>query len=47
MLHELTGRALAAGVELAELRVERATLEDVYLGLTSGEGADAGAGEPA
>ena len=47
VLHELTGRALAAGVELAELRVERATLEDVYLGLTSGEGADAGAGEPA
>ncbi len=36
LLHELSGRALAAGVELAELRVERATLEDVYLDLTSG-----------
>ena len=36
LLHDLTGRALAAGAELAELRVERATLEDVYLDLTSG-----------
>ena len=36
LLHDLTGRAVAAGVELAELRVERATLEDVYLDLTSG-----------
>ena len=34
LLHDLTGRALAAGAELAELRVERATLEDVYLDLT-------------
>ena len=30
------GRALSAGIELADLRVERATLEDVYLELTSG-----------
>ena len=36
LLHELTGRALRAGIELADLRVERATLEDVYLDLTSG-----------
>ena len=36
LLHELTGRAIAAGAELADLRVERATLEDVYLDLTSG-----------
>ena len=36
LLHNLTGRALDAGAELAELRVERATLEDVYLDLTSG-----------
>ena len=36
LLHDLTGRALDAGTELAELRVERATLEDVYLDLTSG-----------
>ncbi|MXW34748.1 MAG: ABC transporter ATP-binding protein [Chloroflexi bacterium] len=35
LLHDLTGRALEAGSELAELRVERATLEDVYLDLTS------------
>jgi ABC-2 type transport system ATP-binding protein len=32
-LHELTGEALAAGVELEELEVRRATLEDVYLEL--------------
>ena len=36
LLHDLTGRALDVGAELAELRVERATLEDVYLDLTSG-----------
>ena len=36
LLHDLAGRALEAGTELAELRVERATLEDVYLDLTSG-----------
>jgi ABC-2 type transport system ATP-binding protein len=32
-LHELTARALARGVELEELEVRRATLEDVYLEL--------------
>jgi ABC-2 type transport system ATP-binding protein len=32
-LHELTGRALAAGHELEELEVRRASLEDVYLEL--------------
>ena len=41
LLHELTGRAIRAGIELADLRVERATLEDVYLDLTSGAGAAA------
>ena len=43
LLHELTGRALRAGIELADLRVERATLEDVYLELTSRAGAAAAA----
>ena len=45
LLHGLTGRAIAAGIELAELRVERATLEDAYLELTAGaeRGVDAGA----
>ena len=37
LLHELTGRAQAQGIELAELSVSRATLEDVYLRLV-GEG---------
>ena len=46
LLHELTGRAIAAGIELADLRVERATLEDVYLDLTSGAGAAAAAETP-
>ena len=32
-LHELTGAALARGVEIAELEVRRASLEDVYLEL--------------
>ena len=32
-LHELTARALDRGVELADLEVRRATLEDVYLEL--------------
>jgi ABC-2 type transport system ATP-binding protein len=32
-LHELTGRALEEGWELAQLEVRRATLEDVYLEL--------------
>jgi ABC-2 type transport system ATP-binding protein len=36
-LHELTGEALAAGVELTGLEVRRATLEDVYLELVDGE----------
>jgi ABC-2 type transport system ATP-binding protein len=33
LLHDLTGRALAEGVELEALEVRRATLEDVYLEL--------------
>ena len=36
-LHELTGRALAEGVELEALEVRRATLEDVYLDLVAEE----------
>jgi ABC-2 type transport system ATP-binding protein len=34
VLHELTGQALAEGVELEGLEVHRRTLEDVYLDLT-------------
>ncbi len=34
ILHELTGRALAAGRELEELSVRRPTLEEIYLSLT-------------
>ena len=34
-LHELTSWALSAGVDLEDLRVERPTLEDVYLELTA------------
>jgi ABC-2 type transport system ATP-binding protein len=34
-LHELTGRALALGLELADIEVRRPTLEDVYLELTA------------
>ena len=37
-LHELTAKALADGVELEELEVRRATLEDVYLELVEEEG---------
>ena len=37
VLHELTGDALAAGVELEGLAVRRPTLEDVYLSLTAEE----------
>ena len=37
VLHELTGRALAEGVELEALEVRRATLEDVYLDLVAEE----------
>jgi ABC-2 type transport system ATP-binding protein len=33
-LHELTGEALAAGVELEDLDVRRPTLEETYLSLT-------------
>src|SRR5262245_17213639 len=33
-LHELTGQALAAGVELEDLYVRRPTLEETYLSLT-------------
>ena len=42
VLHELTERALADGVELERLEVRRPTLEDVYLDLVGVEGADAG-----
>jgi ABC-2 type transport system ATP-binding protein len=37
VLHELTTRALAEGVELEALEVRRATLEDVYLDLVADE----------
>jgi len=43
-LHELTGWALRHGVVLDGLTVDRASLEDVYLRLTSGPGS--GRGEP-
>ena len=36
-LHELTGWSLERGVSLDGLRVDRPTLEDVYLDLTGGE----------
>jgi ABC-2 type transport system ATP-binding protein len=36
-LHELTGKALAQGVELEGLTVRRPTLEEVYLALTETE----------
>src|SRR2546423_1725198 len=36
-LHELTGRALADGVELESLEVRRPTLEEIYLSLTGDE----------
>jgi ABC-2 type transport system ATP-binding protein len=39
-LHELTGWALERGVDLKGLEVRRPSLEDVYLGLTDGAGAD-------
>jgi ABC-2 type transport system ATP-binding protein len=35
VLHELTGEALAAGIELEDLRVRRPTLEEIYLSLTA------------
>ena len=37
VLHELTGRALADGIELEGLTVRRPTLEEVYLSLTASE----------
>ena len=40
-LHELTGRAVAEGLDLEGLEVTRPSLEDVYLSLTS-EGEEAG-----
>jgi len=36
-LHELTGEALAAGVELEGLQVRKPSLEDIYLELTGGD----------
>jgi ABC-2 type transport system ATP-binding protein len=36
-LHEITGEALAAGLELGELHVQKPSLEDVYLELTGGD----------
>ena len=43
VLHDLTSWALAGGHPLQGLSVSRVSLEDVYLGLTRGEGTDAGA----
>jgi ABC-2 type transport system ATP-binding protein len=40
VLHELTARALADGVELESLEVRRPTLEEVYLTLTEEERAE-------
>ena len=40
VLHELTGWAVNAQVELIGLEVSRPSLEDVYLALTSEEGAE-------
>jgi ABC-2 type transport system ATP-binding protein len=37
-LHDLTGWALRRGVPLAQLTVDRPSLEDIYLRLTSPEG---------
>ncbi len=37
-LNELTGWALARGIELEHLEVTRPSLEDVYLELTGTEG---------
>jgi hypothetical protein len=33
-LHDLTGRALALGLDIADIEIRRPTLEDVYLELT-------------
>jgi ABC-2 type transport system ATP-binding protein len=40
VLHEMTGEALAAGVELEGIEVRRQTLEDVYLELVREQGAE-------
>ena len=40
VLHALTGWAIGRGLELDAISVERPSLEDVYLQLTDGEGAD-------
>jgi ABC-2 type transport system ATP-binding protein len=40
VLHEMTGEALAAGVELEAIEVRRQTLEDVYLELVREQGAE-------
>jgi ABC-2 type transport system ATP-binding protein len=45
VLHELTGEALAAGVELERLEVRRPSLEEVYLSLTADEDAGEETGE--
>jgi ABC-2 type transport system ATP-binding protein len=45
-LHALTGWALENAVTLADLRIERPSLEDVYLGLTGGEPDRPSAGRP-
>jgi ABC-2 type transport system ATP-binding protein len=42
-LNELTGRALAEGLELDDLEVRRPSLEDVYLELTEQQAGDASA----
>ncbi|MFV0526758.1 MAG: ATP-binding cassette domain-containing protein [Acidimicrobiales bacterium] len=47
-LHQLTSWAIDGGHQLADLTVQRPTLEDVYLALVSGDDDGAGpAGEPA
>jgi ABC-2 type transport system ATP-binding protein len=38
-LHELTGWALEAGIELEDLQILRPTLEDIYLEVTGGAAA--------
>ena len=40
LLHEITSAAVAGGEELLDLRVDRPSLEDVYLDLTSTAGED-------
>jgi ABC-2 type transport system ATP-binding protein len=44
-LHALTGWAVGAGVELADLEVHRRSLEDVYLQLTAEAATERGTGE--